>query len=552
MYAYITQGRPDRGLLRLSPRAQAIITQGIGVYAAPLLQPTQITTRTTQGNPVYVYHHTAIARLPIPSDTDIIYFTDASSTQQRTPTVGCASVRISRHADGLHVEHHTGATIFGASSHGELRCLADAITTTLPPATIQPRNIWVVVVSTIDIHLTRRLADKALESGLTTQGLGLWMAFRGIHLEDTLHIVKQESHRYTYGNGCTDTQAKHQSTSHTSGLKHVRLDTPHHSRLQHLSPIPSATQPLQMDTRGHADTALPHPPKQQHTPTTDPPAGHPSPPPTHDKPHTPTAGSPPPHSTPTLPSGPHKPPAHTPGNPGPIPPAPDCSPCELFSPAEANPHNPTHCRTPAEPSPEGEDRNPAPPSPTAADQIGPPGRQVMVGPPQPPPPNLQPDDMPSILPAVAAAEAAAERPATARITAQPASPKTTTSTSSSSSSTSSASSSDPPLPAEFIHKTTTKAEAAASRKAAGGPRPHTGDPGTPAAHQEALPPGAGKLAPPDRGPHQPRTGPQPKIRSQTKTGAQTITPPAKAPPPTPPHAAPNTTNAKEAPQATPR
>ena len=28
MYAYITQGRPDRGLLRLTPRAQAIITQG--------------------------------------------------------------------------------------------------------------------------------------------------------------------------------------------------------------------------------------------------------------------------------------------------------------------------------------------------------------------------------------------------------------------------------------------------------------------------------------------------------------------------------------------
>ena len=130
MYAYITQGRPDGRLLRLTPRAQAIITQGIGVYAAPLQQPTQITTRTAKGNPVYVYQPTAIARLPIPSDTDIIYFTDASGTQQRTPTVGCASVRITRRADGLHVEHHTGATIFGASSHGELRTLADAVTAT--------------------------------------------------------------------------------------------------------------------------------------------------------------------------------------------------------------------------------------------------------------------------------------------------------------------------------------------------------------------------------------------------------------------------------------
>ena len=121
MYAYVIQGRPDRGLLRLTPRAQAIITQGIGVYASPLLQPTQITTRTAQGNLVYVYRPTAIARLPVPSDTDIIYFTDASGTQQRSRTVSCASVRISRRADGLHVENPTGATIFGASSHGELR-----------------------------------------------------------------------------------------------------------------------------------------------------------------------------------------------------------------------------------------------------------------------------------------------------------------------------------------------------------------------------------------------------------------------------------------------
>ena len=196
MYAYISQGRPDRGLLRLTPRAQAIITQGIGVYAAPLLQPTQIITKTAQGNPVYVYHPTPIARLPIPSDTDIIYFTDTSGTQQRTPTVGCASVRITWRADGLHVEHHSGATIFRASSHGELRPTPDAVTATPPPATIQPRNICVVVDAKVDIHLTRRLADLPLrlapESGLTTQAFGLWMAFRGMHPRDALHIVKQE------------------------------------------------------------------------------------------------------------------------------------------------------------------------------------------------------------------------------------------------------------------------------------------------------------------------------------------------------------------------
>ena len=232
-----------------SPGHHYCITQRIGVYATPLLQPAQITVRTAQGNPVYVHHHTTTACLPVPSNTDIIYFTDASGTKQRTPTVGCASVRITQRADGLLVEHHTGATIFGASSHGELRTLADAITATPPRTTIRPRNIWVVVDATVDIHLTRRLADlplhRAYETGLTTQALGLLMAFRSMHPQDALHIVKQESHRYTYGNGRADTHAKHQSTNHTSGLEHIGLDTPHHSHLQHLPPIPSATQPPQ-------------------------------------------------------------------------------------------------------------------------------------------------------------------------------------------------------------------------------------------------------------------------------------------------------------------
>ena len=43
-----------------------------------------------------------------------------------------------------------------------------------------------------------------------------------------------------------DTQTRrpnNQSTSHTPGLEHVRLEIPHHSHLQHLPPIPSATQP---------------------------------------------------------------------------------------------------------------------------------------------------------------------------------------------------------------------------------------------------------------------------------------------------------------------
>ena len=229
MYAYNTPGRPDRGLLCLTPQAQAIITQGMGVYATLLLQHTQTTSRTIERNPVCIHHHTAIARLPAPNNPDIIYFTDASGTQQRTPTVGCASVRITRRTDGLHAEHHTRATIFGASS------LADAVTATPPPTTVRPRNIWVVVDARVHIHLTKQLTDlplhRTFESGLTTQALGLWMAFRGMHPQDALHIVKRVSDGYTYGNGRADTHAEHQNTNHTPWLENVRLDTPHHSHL---------------------------------------------------------------------------------------------------------------------------------------------------------------------------------------------------------------------------------------------------------------------------------------------------------------------------------
>ena len=69
------------------------------------------------------------------------------------------------------------------------------------------------------------------------------MAFRGMQPQDALHIVKQESHRYTYSNRRADKHAKHQNTNHTPELEHVRLEDPHHSHLQQLPPIPSATQP---------------------------------------------------------------------------------------------------------------------------------------------------------------------------------------------------------------------------------------------------------------------------------------------------------------------
>ena len=203
-----------------------------------------------------IYHPTASARLPVPSDTDIIFFTDASCTKQRTPKVCYAPVRVTRCADGHQVEHHTGATKFGASSNSELRTVADTVIATPPPTSIRPRNIWVVVDAMVDVHLTSRLPEvpphRVLESGLSTKSLGLWMAFRGMHFQDALHIVKQESQRYTYGNGRADTHAKHQNTNHTPGLEHVRLDTTHHSHLQYPPSDTLSNTAPPLDTRGHA------------------------------------------------------------------------------------------------------------------------------------------------------------------------------------------------------------------------------------------------------------------------------------------------------------
>ena len=78
---YVTQGRPDKGLLRVTQRAQAIITQGIGVYARPLLQPTQITTRTAQGDPP-----TSITPQQLPAYPDPATPTSSTSLTHPAPS----------------------------------------------------------------------------------------------------------------------------------------------------------------------------------------------------------------------------------------------------------------------------------------------------------------------------------------------------------------------------------------------------------------------------------------------------------------------------------
>ena len=160
-----------------------------------------------------------------------------------TTTLGPPSSGRTAHPGGRH-QHHT-------ATHNN-------------PA---PQNLG-LVYSTVDIHLTKRLAElplhRAIESVLTTQSLGLRIAFRVMQAQYALHIVKRESSRYTYGNKRADTQAEHQITNHTQVLKHVRLETTHHSQRQHLPPRPSPTQPAHCIPE---DTPSTDGDKQYHYPT---------------------------------------------------------------------------------------------------------------------------------------------------------------------------------------------------------------------------------------------------------------------------------------------
>ena len=120
------------------------------------------------------------------------------------------------------------------------------------------------------------------------------------------------------------------TTGHASAPQRANTytDTAHPTAQSPPMPLPSRCSPGYPHTPtiarspGPRDTGLPHPPEHQHTPATHPPAGHPSPPPTLDNPHTPAERSPAPRGTPTPPSGPPTPPAHTPEDPGPPPPGP--------------------------------------------------------------------------------------------------------------------------------------------------------------------------------------------------------------------------------------
>ena len=112
----------------------------------------------------------------------------------------------------------------------------------------------------MDFQIVRKLArqplHKATDSSLGTQALHLWAAWQCLPKHVVLHLVKQESHRYSLGNRHMDLHAHNRPAEHMPDGEDPPEQDHMHTPLQHLPPIrhpwePSAWVP---DNRIYNDT----------------------------------------------------------------------------------------------------------------------------------------------------------------------------------------------------------------------------------------------------------------------------------------------------------
>ena len=178
IYSYLTQGQPEQGLIAMAPQAKHIISKGIGVYATPILQPTTPVAHLTTGLAIYAYLPINACRLRQPSLSDLLLFTDASAESAFKPIAGGATLQLSDTGGQYHMDHRTGQTTYGASSHGELGAMADTIAEAAPHLLahlLHVVRVWFVVDATVNTHLFLRIArqtlHKATATSLGTQGL---------------------------------------------------------------------------------------------------------------------------------------------------------------------------------------------------------------------------------------------------------------------------------------------------------------------------------------------------------------------------------------------
>ena len=154
--------------VRINPAATEIIHQAVGVYATRRLQPATTTpwATTEQGARIHAYQPMTPFPLPCPDDHNTVIFADASGTTCLTKAASGAALEFRTDATGrLHQHHLTGATIFGASSHGELKTLAiivDAVNDTHQQPRDNPHHVRVVVDAAVDFQIVRKLARQPL------------------------------------------------------------------------------------------------------------------------------------------------------------------------------------------------------------------------------------------------------------------------------------------------------------------------------------------------------------------------------------------------------
>ena len=233
--------------VQMNAAATAIVHQGIGVSAVLRIKPASKTpwATTERGAHIHAYQPTSPCRIPRPDNQNTVIIADASGTTGLTPAAGGADPALRPDESGQLRQHHlTGTSIFGASSHGELKTLAiivDVVTAISKLPQTQPHPVWLVIDAAMDIQIVRRLAKQPLHKGtdssLGTQALHLWVAFRNLPGDFVLHLIKQESHRYNLGDGHMSLHAQNQLAEHVPTPDEPPLHDHMHTHLQHLPPI---------------------------------------------------------------------------------------------------------------------------------------------------------------------------------------------------------------------------------------------------------------------------------------------------------------------------
>ena len=108
-------------------------------------------------------------------------------------------------------------------------------------------HVWVVVDAAVDFQIVRKLArqplHKATDCRLGTQALHIWLALWRLPKHVVLHLIKQESNRYSLGNGHIDLHAHNQLAEHVRDSEDPPLQDHMHTHLQHLPPIPHPGEP---------------------------------------------------------------------------------------------------------------------------------------------------------------------------------------------------------------------------------------------------------------------------------------------------------------------